>query len=696
MVRQPADGATSGQPRMFDSDAIMDHDESSSEPRGANHASSEANDRYVVVARRYRPQSFEELVGQEHVRKALANAIETNRVGHAYLFAGPRGTGKTTTARIFAKALNCVSGPTMTPCNQCDICRDISDDADVDVIEIDGASNNGVNEIRALRENCIVRPARCRYKIYIIDEVHMLSGAAFNALLKTLEEPPEHVKFMLCTTDPDKLPITVLSRCQRFDLSAVEEGKIFDRLKYILAQEQRQADDAAVAMLARRAYGSLRDSQSLLEQLLSFSTGEISVDDVHHLLGTTDSGNVLQLLEKLAARDASGALAILSEFWLTGAEPERLSEQILGVYRDLLSASVGCDQQLMQYTQPSEFSRVQELANRIGKHTLLASLEIMQEMLRRIQATTKVRVLVETAIVRLASLEELDQLERWLNILQSPEMKDFARSNLVITPGGGMLPNSESAQKKSDLSSQNTGAAATDAGSLSSRGEQENRDDLPEAVEARTKTTALAQVITAPANVEVDGGERATEEFSSSEGQPNGSAHDIPTGSHIGPPDPASSTAQEAADQPPGQEIQPEGAITVTNQNVLAVWQRVCQSLDDLTASALQFVDSVAISMPNHLVVKFPSHYTFQKDACERPERRAKLEDEFFRTTGNRFRITFELLPQSSPTRVEEQDHGVKTTRQRRREAEQHPMVQQAMETFGAEVVRVDQPRRRS
>ena len=216
---------------MFSCDVMMDHEDANSVP-GVSRAASPDNGRYVVVARRYRPQSFEELVGQEYVRKALANAIETNRVGHAYLFAGPRGTGKTTTARIFAKALNCSSGPTMKPCNQCDICVDISSGADVDVIEIDGASNNSVEDIRELRDNCTVRPARCRFKIYIIDEVHMFSKSAFNALLKTLEEPPEHVKFMFCTTDPDKLPITVLSRCQRFDLSTVEESKIFDRRKH--------------------------------------------------------------------------------------------------------------------------------------------------------------------------------------------------------------------------------------------------------------------------------------------------------------------------------------------------------------------------------------------------------------------------------------------------------------------------------
>ena len=672
-MRQSADDPTSSQPGMFDCDVMMDHDDSKSASESLN--TSPANDRYVVVARRYRPQTFEELVGQEHVRKALANAIETNRVGHAYLFAGPRGTGKTTTARIFAKALNCSVGPTIVPCNQCDICIDISQDADVDVIEIDGASNNGVDEVRALRENCTIRPARCRFKIYIIDEVHMLSKPAFNALLKTLEEPPKHVKFMFCTTDPDRLPITVLSRCQRFDLSPVEESKIFDRLKFILASEKRQADDDAIAMLARRAYGSLRDSQSLLEQLLSFSSGNITVDDVHQLLGTTDSGKLLDLMEALASRDACAALGILSEFWKGGAEPERLSEQILGIYRDLLSASVGCAANLMHYSQPQEFERVKQVAGRIGKHTLLASLEIMQEMLRRVQATTKVRILVETAIVRLASLEELDKIEEWLNILQSPPMKDFAKSGLVIAPSGSTQTNL--VQKKNDIDSPDVTTAVSDVMEVSNT-ETVTSDSRP----VGAKGTAVMSVQTMP-------GDRSPSFDATSPGQPR-------TTLVTSEADREASSAKESPESQVSESSQAGRSITVTNQNVRAIWERVCQNLDDLTANHLQSAESVAISAPNHLVVKFPSHYTFQKDACERPERRTKLEEELYRTTGNRFRVTFELLSEKTQPEVGQQDSGVKTIRQKRREAEQHPMVQQAMETFGAEVVRVDHSRRRN
>src|SRR6185436_16918529 len=240
---------------------------------------------YVVVARRYRPQNFTELVGQNQVSQALGNAIATGRVGHAYLFTGARGVGKTSTARIFAKCLNCVNGPTDKPCGECDICQGIASGDDVDVLEIDGASNRGIDEIRQLRQNVNVRPSRARFKIYIIDEVHMLTTPAFNALLKTLEEPPEHVKFIFCTTEADKIPITVLSRCQRFDFAPIELRSIVERLNQICANEGVEAEPEALQVIARRAAGSMRDSQSLLEQLLAFGGDKITVSDVHSLLG---------------------------------------------------------------------------------------------------------------------------------------------------------------------------------------------------------------------------------------------------------------------------------------------------------------------------------------------------------------------------------------------------------------------------
>ena len=268
----------------------MDHDKPTDV--SAQDAAGRPVGEYVVIARRYRPQTFAELVGQEHVARALAAAIATSRVGHAYLFTGARGTGKTSTARILAKALNCVHGPTPTPCNECDICRSITTGDDMDVLEIDGASNRGIDEIRQLRQNVNVRPSRSRFKIYIIDEVHMLTEPAFNALLKTLEEPPEHVKFIFCTTEPEKIPITILSRCQRFDFAGIQTKQIVERLRQIVESERVQAEPEALEILARRAAGSMRDSQSLLEQLIAFGSTPITVADVHRLLGTAGADRI--------------------------------------------------------------------------------------------------------------------------------------------------------------------------------------------------------------------------------------------------------------------------------------------------------------------------------------------------------------------------------------------------------------------
>ena len=258
---------------------------------------------YTVVARRYRPQRFEDVVGQDHVVQSLRNAIRLNRLAQAYLFCGTRGVGKTSLARIFAKCLNCVHGPTESPCQVCDICQAIAAGQDVDVIEIDGASNNGVEQVRELRQNAALRPSRCRYKIYYIDEVHMLSTGAFNALLKTLEEPPSHVKFFFATTEANKIPITVLSRCQRYDFAGITPEAIVASLKEICTREHVEAEPEALQVVARRASGSMRNAQSLLEQLLSSSGSRLTVEVVHALLGTPSDERLLAVLEALADRD---------------------------------------------------------------------------------------------------------------------------------------------------------------------------------------------------------------------------------------------------------------------------------------------------------------------------------------------------------------------------------------------------------
>jgi DNA polymerase-3 subunit gamma/tau len=365
---------------------------------------------YVVIARRYRPQSFEELIGQEHVARAMAGAISTDRVGHAYLFSGARGVGKTSAARILAKCLNCVEGPTPTPCNECDICLAVSQGGDVDVIEIDGASNRGVDEIRQLRQNVAVRPSRARYKIYIIDEVHMLTREAFNALLKTLEEPPEHVKFIFCTTEPEKVPITIQSRCQRFDFAGIRTPSIVERLAAICAAEGVAAEREALEIIARRAAGSMRDSQSLLEQVLSCCGEKLTPHDVHALIGTAASGRIDALVGHLAKWDAAAALAELDSAVAEGVDVGQLIDQLIGYFRDALVAAVGGSAESFLHATSSQTEQVAGVGKVFGIETLLAVMQILDQALVRMRQSTHNRTLAEMAIVRICHLEDLDEL----------------------------------------------------------------------------------------------------------------------------------------------------------------------------------------------------------------------------------------------------------------------------------------------
>jgi DNA polymerase III subunit gamma/tau len=291
---------------------------------------------YEVFARKYRPQTFDDLVGQTHVSRTLKNAVAQNRLAHAYLFVGPRGIGKTSTARILAKALNCVNGPTITPCGVCDNCREIAAGNSLDVIEIDGASNNSVEDVRQLRDNVRYAPAKGRYKIYLIDEVHMLSPAAFNALLKTLEEPPAHVKFIFATTEPQKVLPTILSRCQRFDLHRIPANLIAQHLQFIAGKEKITLEPAAAHAIARGAEGGLRDAESMLDQLVAFCGETIAEADVLNVFGFTSEQTVVDLTGHVLRSETAGALELLYQQCESGKDMMRLMSDLIAYLRDLL------------------------------------------------------------------------------------------------------------------------------------------------------------------------------------------------------------------------------------------------------------------------------------------------------------------------------------------------------------------------
>ncbi|MDR3182948.1 MAG: DNA polymerase III subunit gamma/tau [Planctomycetaceae bacterium] len=374
---------------------------------------------YQVVARRYRPKGFEELVGQPHIVHALSNALTTGRVGHAYLFTGARGVGKTSTARIFAKTLNCVHGPTITPCGECDSCVSISTGEDIDVLEIDAASNRGIEEIRQLRQNASIRPSRSRNKIYILDEVHMLTKEAFNALLKILEEPPEHIKFIFCTTEPGKIPITILSRCQRFDFAGIETGQITERLAGIAQNEKVTADEGVFETLARRAGGSMRDAQSLLEQLLSFAPEHITLNNVNEMLGTANDQLLFRLMDGVVECKPDILFAELEAAASQGVDFAVLVEQMLGLLRDFLVTVSGGNEKLLLFCQPQQFNEIKAKAAEFGIHRILAALQILDHTHTRMLRSTQTRILTELALVRIAHLEHFQQIAVLLDQLRS-------------------------------------------------------------------------------------------------------------------------------------------------------------------------------------------------------------------------------------------------------------------------------------
>jgi DNA polymerase III subunit gamma/tau len=295
---------------------------------------------YQVFARKYRPQTFDDLVGQTHVTRTLKNAVEQNRLAHAYLFVGPRGIGKTSTARILAKALNCVNGPTVTPCGVCDSCKEIAGGNSLDVLEIDGASNNGVEQVRELRDNVRYAPSKGRFKIYIIDEVHMLTSAAFNALLKTLEEPPAHVKFIFATTEPQKVLPTILSRCQRFDLHRIPANLIAQHLQFIAGKEKITLDPAAAHAIAKGADGGLRDAESMLDQLVAFCGDNIAEPDVLSVFGFTSEQTVAQFTESILRGETPEALELLHAEADNGKDVMKLMSDLISYLRDLLVGKV--------------------------------------------------------------------------------------------------------------------------------------------------------------------------------------------------------------------------------------------------------------------------------------------------------------------------------------------------------------------
>jgi DNA polymerase-3 subunit gamma/tau len=554
-------------------------------------AADTAPESYTVLARRYRPQQFSDLVGQEPVARALVNALELGRVAHAYLFTGARGVGKTSTARILARALNCVHGPTATPCGTCDLCQSIAAGEDVDVIEIDGASNRRIDEIREIRQNVQYRPQRGRHKIYIIDEVHQLTREAFNALLKTLEEPPPHVKFIFATTEVEKIPVTILSRCQRFDFAGIGTPRIVQRLREIVAGENLAADDDALELVARRAGGSMRDAQSLLDQLLAFGGERLTVDQVHRLLGTAHDDRVTALAAAVLERDAKKTLALLGQAADEGLQLGEFLEQLLHYWRDLMVVHCAGLEGVTLSVGPQHRDTLARQAAALKLDTILAGLDILAATKARLRGSNHGRVLLEMALVRLSRLDDLlplAQLAQWLG--------------------------------------QPAGPAANPAAPAASRA----RPVLP---------------------------------------------------------------PEAAKKKPPGNGTEPlpsGGPVTLTAENLPQVWEEVLTQVGQFLASDLRKANSLAISGPNTLVIRFPARYNLLREQCQEPAKVARVEAVLHKLTGRPWNLRMEAADHSDGG-ADEPGPAPSRTRQQRQEAAHKPLIKRAMDLLGAQILDMDE-----
>lgn len=461
---------------------------------------------YQVFARKYRPQTFDQVVGQEHITQTLQNAITMGRLAQAYLFVGPRGTGKTSTARILAKALNATDGPKVDFDPSDEMAKEIAEGNCMDVLEIDGASNNGVEQVRDLRDNVRYAPAKGRFKIYIIDEVHMLSVAAFNALLKTLEEPPAHVKFLFATTEVHKLPATILSRCQRFDLRRIPEAKIAEHLAWICGQEEVEAEAGALAAIARYAEGGLRDAESALDQVISFFGEKVTEADVLTMFGLTGLRPVAQMATAIASGDTVAAMKLSRELITAGKDLGKLSQDLLRFFRNVTLYQISPE--VIQAELPKEEAEaVAQVASLIRRQGALAILEELSQLESRLRYALAKDVLFEVALIQLSQLREKVSLERILSVIAGGD--EIPSPSEVIA----QLPVPEEAAAPTNVTSDLVATESSERDKVSTQPAEGRQRDVasstpspPEIERTPTPSAESGQREVASTNVTLDSG----------------------------------------------------------------------------------------------------------------------------------------------------------------------------------------------
>ncbi|HEY4687165.1 MAG TPA: DNA polymerase III subunit gamma/tau, partial [Candidatus Subteraquimicrobiales bacterium] len=392
---------------------------------------------HLSLYRKWRPQAFSEVVGQNHITRTLSNALKKNRLAHVYLFAGSRGTGKTSVAKILARAANCEKGPTPTPCNSCSSCQSISQGKSMDVLEIDAASNRGIDEIRDLREKIYFAPTSCRYKVYIIDEVHMLTTEAFNALLKMLEEPPPHALFVLATTEPHKVPLTVLSRCQRFDFQPLSVSEIEKRLAEVAKAEKISLEDGAATFIAQYAQGSLRDAVGILDQISSFTGGQVRIEDATSLLGIIESELFYEVTNIIAEKNATAGFSFVQKLVDEGKDLRQFIKGLTEYFRNLFVIKTSSEAEKIISALPETIEKMKEQTSLFGPDRLINFMETLSEAYQKARVSSEGRFVLETTLVRLVREESLSEqsllgrLERLEKQLKSLAAKVFPPRTVV-------------------------------------------------------------------------------------------------------------------------------------------------------------------------------------------------------------------------------------------------------------------------
>lgn len=588
-----------------------------------------------ALYRRWRSRTFDQIIAQDHVTHTLLNALRAGRVGHAYLLAGPRGTGKTTTARVLAKAVNCLDPQNGEPCNHCNICRSLNEGRSLDLIEIDAASNRGIDEIRALREKIAFAPSECRYKVYVIDEAHMLTNEAFNALLKTLEEPPPHAIFVMATTEPQKIPLTVLSRCQRFDFRRVPLSGIKQKLQLICQQESIQIQPAALEAIARYATGSFRDAESLLDQLVSFGTEEITVEDVRRVLGSASQEVVAGIIEALIAGDVGAGLKWINEALDSGVEARQLTRELLDYLRGLLLVK-SSSAALLNVT-PETLQDMSKQADRLALGRLLHTARLFNGATNLLKTGIHEQLPLELAFVEAALAESAELLRD----ARSGDRTSPARSE--PTPSA----DTASAPPAIEASSGKRAEAAIPAGHADTPVPPPSTSHV-----AEVNADASAKVA-APAAAAVDG--PAEKQPSSSEG--------------------ATSTSAETT--------RPPDAVRVDLRWLNDNWGRFLQAIRRRSLPVEALLKSCEPVAVEEDIVTLGFYGAWHKERMSADKNRIVVEQALAEVAEQPYRVKVVLYEGNR------QERERQTTADRHDELLRNPVVREAIKEFGAKVVDV-------